>query len=243
MELLKLGWRSEPSKYNDEKAQEVKDTVNELYDQERELIRQKLDNVIDYYHDIDSYLSSITSKVESLINLNERMGKRSSLTDLIKQFSDMSAQLSNITESTSEFKKDVTEINFGESESVNEAIAKDKQEQIAALEEQIKNLTLSNETSGTYKKLSEKIAKKEAEIDKYQKNGWDETRSKKYDKLLAELDNLYDLESELNAYATSDTIVNYKKLYTELQKLDNKIKNGQELKPKQQKNMILYGNN
>ena len=209
-----------------EKAQDVKDTVNELYDKERELIRQKLDNVIDYYHDMDSYLSSITSKVESLINLNERMGKRSSLTELVQQFSDVSAQLSNVTETTSEFKKDVTEINFGESDSVKDAIAKDKQEQIASLEEQIKNLTLSDETSGTYKKLSEKIAKKEKQIENYENKGWNETKSKKYEKLLAELDDYYDLQAELDANATTNTIKNYQKIYKEFQKLDNKVQSG-----------------
>ncbi|MDE7207985.1 MAG: hypothetical protein K2N90_12675, partial [Lachnospiraceae bacterium] len=62
-----------------DKAQACLDTIEDLYDKQRDLIRQKLDNVLDYYSDMDSYLSSITSKIESVISLNDDMGKRTSL--------------------------------------------------------------------------------------------------------------------------------------------------------------------
>ena len=62
-----------------DKAQACLDTIEDLYDKQRDLIRQKLDNVLDYYSDMDSYLSSITSKIESVFSLNDDMGKRTSL--------------------------------------------------------------------------------------------------------------------------------------------------------------------
>ena len=223
-----------------EKARDVKDSIEELYEQERELIHQKLDNVIDYYSDMDSYLSSVTSKIESLIDLNESMGKRSSLTELVKQFSDVSAQLSNVTQKTSEIKTNVTEINFGESESVKDAIAKNRQEQIDSIQAELDNLYLSSETSGTYKKLELDIKKKEDKIKDYENKGWDETKSKQYDKLWAELDDLYDLQAELDAYATSNNISNYKKVYTKFQKLENKIDSGKDLTKSEQKKYNSY---
>lgn len=215
------------------KAQDVKDTIEELYDQERELIRQKLDNVIEYYNDIDSYLSSITSKVESLINLNEQMGKKSSLTELVQQFSDVSAQLSALTSASSEIKSSITEINFGESQSVKDAVEKDKQKQIATLQAEIDNLL--SENTGTYQKLLKDIEKKEKQIANYEAKGWDQTKVKKYEQLWSELDAYYDLQAELDANATSNTIKNYTKVYKAWKKLQDKIDSGKDLNKNQQK--------
>ena len=69
-----------------DKAQDVQNTIQELYEQQRSLIRQKLDNILTYYDDMDSYLSSITSKMESLISLHDEMGRRSSFTELVEHF-------------------------------------------------------------------------------------------------------------------------------------------------------------
>lgn len=69
------------------------DAIGELYDQERDLIKQKLDNVLDYYNDLDSYMSSIVSKMDSFISLMDDMGKRSSLTDLLEQFAAANEQI------------------------------------------------------------------------------------------------------------------------------------------------------
>ena len=51
--------------YNDS-IQECRDAISSLYEQQRDLIRQKLDNILSYYSDMDSYLSSITSKILDL---------------------------------------------------------------------------------------------------------------------------------------------------------------------------------
>ena len=69
-----------------DKAQDVQNTIQDLYEQQRSLIRQKLDNILTYYDDMDSYLSSITSKMESLISLHDEMGRRSSFTELVEHF-------------------------------------------------------------------------------------------------------------------------------------------------------------
>ena len=117
---------------------------------------------------------------------------------------------------------------------------KNRQEKIDSINEELANLELSSETSGVYKKLENDIQNKKDEIAKYEKNGWDETRSKKYDKLLAELDNLNDLQAELDAYATTNNISNYKKVYTKFQQLENKIDSGKDLKPSEQKKYDSY---
>ena len=111
------------------KAQDVLDTINDLYDQQRDLIRQKLDNVLNYYSDLDSYLSSVTSKFESLISLNDEMGKRSSLTDLIEQFASLSERLDSVTNSSANNITSVTksEGSLGSSRKVAEAREHNKQ--------------------------------------------------------------------------------------------------------------------
>lgn len=222
------------------KCQDLVDTMNELYDQERELIRQKLDNVIDYYNDIDSYLSSITSKVESLISLNDSMGKKSSLTELVNQFAEANDQLSTIYSKTTEITKTRTEIDFGESDLVNQAKKEKNQEAIDVVQAKINNLAITTETSGTYKKILDKIEKKEKEIQKYENKGWDVKKAKKYAKLQKQLEDFYELRTKLETNATSDTIANYNKIYTAFQKLQNKLDSGKTLKKGEQKKYDSY---
>lgn len=217
---------------------ECEDAIEELYEQQRELIRQKLENVIDYYSDMDSYLSSITAKMDSLISLNDAMGKRSSLAELVQQFADLNTQISSATNKNIEIESDVTEIDFGESKSVKEAIKIDKQEDIDSLKAERDNLDVSQ--SGTYSKLLKNIKKTEDLIDEYIENGWDETRSKKFDKLMKDLEDYYDMQAELDAFATSNTIANYTKVYTAYRKLQKKLDNGGTLTDTQQKKYNSY---
>lgn len=78
-----------------DKMMACEDAISELYDQERDLIKQKLDNVVSYFNDISSYMSSIVSKADNFISLLNDMGKRSSLTDLLKQFAAVNEQISH----------------------------------------------------------------------------------------------------------------------------------------------------
>ena len=217
-----------------DKAENVLDTIEELYDKERELIRQKLDNVLDYYNDMDSYLSSITSKVESLISLNDAMGKRSSLAELVEQFAKANEQL----DKTVEIDGTRTEIDFGESDAVNQAKKEANKELINSLRAEIDNLDASQ--SGTYTKLLKNIANTEAQIQKYEDKGWDVTKASQYEKLQQKLSDYYDLQTELDENATSNTITNYSKVYTAFQKLQNKINNGKDLTKNEQKKYDSY---
>ncbi len=220
-----------------EKAQDVLDTINDLYDQQRDLIKQKLDNVLSYYDDMDSYLSSVTSKVESLISLNDEMGKRSSLTELVEQFASLSDQLDSVTKKEM-FGTTVTEGSLGSSKSVADAKDRDRQELIDSINAAIGNLAVSQ--SGNYTKLLNNIAKTKLQIDKYIDKGWDVKKSKQFDKLTAKLQNYYDLQNELDKYATSNTIANYEKVYTAYQKLQNKINSGKTLSKSEQKKYDKY---
>lgn len=222
----------------EDSIQDCRNTINDLYDQQRDLIRQKLDNVLNYYSDMDSYLTSITSKMESLISLNDAMGKRSSLTELVEQFAEVSDRLSATVEKSLE--KSVTEIDLGESESVKKAQAEDRQELVDSIQSEIDNLAITDKTSGTYKKLLDKIDKKEKQIQKYEDKGWDTKKTKKYAKLQKELEDYYELRKELEENTTSDTITNYNRIYKAWQKLQNKIDNGKILTKSQQKKYDSY---
>ena len=222
--------------YNDS-IQECRDAISSLYEQQRDLIRQKLDNILSYYSDMDSYLSSITSKIESIISLNDEMGKRSSISELVEEFAAISEQL-NPTVKTELTGSSVTENSFGDSKKVAEAVKRDQQELVDSIQKEIDNLSVDQ--SGTYTKLLKNIAKTEAQIDKYISKGWNVTRSKQFDKLTQKLQNYYDLQNELDQNATSNTITNYSRIYTAYQKLQNKLDSGKTLSKSEQKRFDSY---
>lgn len=221
-----------------EKGQECLETINSLYDQQRDLIRQKLDNVLDYYSDMDSYLSSITSKMESLISLNDEMGKRSSLTELVEQFAALSDQVNSTTQKEVTAGITITEGSLGDSKKVADAVNRDRQELADSIQDKIDNL--SPEQSGTYAKLLKDIAKTEAQIEKYRDKGWDVRKAKQFEKLTQKLADYYALQAELDEHATSDTIANYSRIYTAWQKLQNKIDSGKTLSKSEQKKYDSY---
>ncbi len=220
-----------------DKAQECLDTIEDLYDKQRDLIKQKLDNVLDYYSSMDSYLSSITSKIESIISLNDEMGKRSSLTELIEQFASISDQLETAT-TKNVAGVTITEGSLGDSKKVSDAVNRDRQELADSIKSKIDNLDVKE--SGAYTKILNNIAKTQAQIDKYQDKGWDKSKAKSYEKLQKKLQDYYDLQKALDENATSNTIANYEKTYVALQKLQNKIDKGQQLSKSEQKRFDSY---
>ena len=223
--------------YNDS-VQECRDSISKLYEQQRDLIRQKLDNILSYYSDMDSYLSSITSKIESIISLNDEMGKRSSITELVEEFAAISGQLSSSVKTEITGSVNVTENPFGDSKKVAAAMERDRQELIDSLQHDIDNLSPSQ--SGTYSKLLKNIAKTESQVDKYIDKGWNVTKSKQFDKLTKKLENYYDLQNALDQNATSNTVSNYQKIYAAKQKLQNKIDSGRDLSKSEQKKYDSY---
>ncbi len=225
-----------------DKAQACLDTVEDLYDRQRDLIRQKLDNVLEYYSSMDSYLSSITSKIESIISLNDGMGKRTSLTELVEQFAAVSDRLENARAKNNTLggmtDTAVTEGSFGGSKKVAEANERDRKELAGKIQTEIDDLDVKK--TGNYKKLRDKIADTQSEIDRYRNNGWDKSKAKSYEKLQKELKDYYDLQKALDENATSDTIANYEKIYKKYQKLQNKINSGKTLSESEQKRYDSY---
>ena len=225
-----------------DKAQACLDTVEDLYDRQRDLIRQKLDNVLEYYSSMDSYLSSITSKIESIISLNDGMGKRTSLTELVEQFAAVSDRLENAktknTATAGITDQKTQEGSFGGSKKVAEANERDRKELAGTIQTEIDDLDVKK--TGNYKKLRDKIADTQSEIDRYRNNGWDKSKAKSYEKLQKELKDYYDLQKALDENATSDTIANYEKIYTKYQKLQNKINSGKTLSESEQKRYDSY---
>lgn len=142
------------------------DAINELYDQERDLIKQKLDNVLDYYNDLDSYMSSIVSKMDSFISVMDDMGKRPSLTDLLKQFAAANEQIAHFQSQTTTTKKENEKNYFDSSKKVEAARKKDTDELIGSLETEKEQVITGVQNTGTYKKLLQDIAKAELEVEK-----------------------------------------------------------------------------
>lgn len=221
-----------------DKAQACLDTIEDLYDKQRDLIKQKLNNIISYYSDWDSYMSSIVGRFESIQTLLSDMGKRSSLSDLLNKF----AALNDMVKSTEQNKNiagiTITEGSLGDSKKVADAVNRDRQELADSVQSEIDNLNVKE--SGTYTKVLNNITKTQAQIDKYQNKGWDKSKAKSYEKLQQKLRNYYDLQKALDENATSDTIANYEKTYTAYQKLQNKIDSGKALSKSEQKRYDTY---
>ena len=220
-----------------DKAQDVQNTIQDLYEQQRSLIRQKLDNILTYYDDMDSYLSSITSKMESLISLHDEMGRRSSFTELVEHFASLSDQAEHVTANKAAGAS-ITDSSFGASQKVADAVKRDRQKLADSIQADIDNLAASQ--SGTYTKLLNNIAETRTEIDRYISKGWDVKKAKQFDKLQAKLQNYYSLQAELDQYATSNTIANYSRIYTAYQKLQNKQNSGKALTKSEQKRYDSY---
>lgn len=210
------------------------DAINELYDQERDLIKQKLDNVLSYYNDLDSYMSSIVSKMDSFISLMDDMGKRSSLTDLLEQFAAANEQISYFQSQTTTTKKENEKNYFDSSKKVEAAKKEDTDELLGTLKTEKEQVSTGVQNTGTYKKLLKDIAKAELEYDKQYDKLWSidpekdkngkkaETAQKKLDQLGSKLDGLVNKRDDLKANATANNIVEYSKIYDQYMKLYNK---------------------
>ena len=179
-----------------------------------------------------------SSKMESLISLNDEMGKRSSLTELVEQFAVLSDQINSTTQKEIAPGMTVTEGSLGDSKKVADAANRDRQELADSIQDKIDNL--SPDQSGTYTKLLKDIAKTEAQIEKYRDKGWDVRKAKQFEKLTQKLADYYALQAELDEHATSDTIANYSRIYTAWQKLQNKIDSGKTLSKSEQKKYDSY---
>ena len=230
-----------------EKMTACADTVSELYDQERDLIRQKLDNVLEHYGDLDSYMSSIVSKMDSFISLTDDMGRLNSLSDLLKQFAAVNEQAAHFQSQTGTAQKETEKNLFESSQRVKDAEEKEKQELADSLDARKTHVTSGIKNTGTYHKLLKDIAKaslaeetKKAELEAAEaKNEINDNDSdavkKRKEKNIASKKTAYekaqkkraDLEAkkkQLEDNATANTIVEYARLYDTAQTLLNKKK-------------------
>ncbi len=218
------------------------DAVSELYEQERDLIRQKLDNVLDYYSDLDSYMSSIVSKMDSFISLTDDMGRRSSLSDLLEQFAAVNEQAAHLRSQTTAAEETQEKNLFSPSERVKAAEAKEKQELAASLEAQKTHAESGVKNTGTYKKIEREIQKAEDDAEKKlaqledvkakntinandsakvrkQKESRIAARQDAYDKAKAKYDSLLSKKEDLRDNATANTAAEYARLYDTRQTL------------------------
>lgn len=231
-----------------QKAQDCLDKIEDLYDQERDLIRQKLDNVIDYFSELDSYLSSITGKFDSLISLNDSMGKRSSLTELVEQFASVNEQLNTIEGTMSEVKNGTADTIYGvdsdtAKEMVSEGTGTGFESEKEKLQKKLSEMESSVTTHGTYQQFLKKIESTKEKLEKLDAKGYNtltKAQKKTYDKLTAQLEDYNKEKEALENNATSATLTQYKKLYEKLKPLQDKIDGGKSLTKAQQKNYDSY---
>ena len=208
------------------------DAVSELYDQERDLIRQKMDNVLAYYNDLDSYMSSIVSKMDSFITLTDDMGRRSSLSDLLAQFAAASEQIAHFQSQTTTASGAPEKNLFEGSERVKAAEEKERQELTASLDARKTHAESGVKNTGTYKKIERDIqkakddeAKKKAQADAAKGTRFAASRQAAYDKAKKKRE---ELEAKLNLKlealeknATANTAAEYARLYDTEQTLLN----------------------
>ena len=225
-----------------DKAQDIKEELEELYDTQRDLIKQKLDNLLDQYETVDSYLSSITAKFESFVKLNDDMGKRSSLTELVEQFVTLNDQLNSVAS----IDKTITEITketiaSGTAQSVLDAEEKEAKEKLSGLYDEYYQLQATEET-GRLKELENQINKKMAQMDAYleKKPNIDTTKDKKYLKLEKEYEDLIDLQNELYVNTNVNTIAAYESVYKKWKALQDKIDSGKALTTTEKNNYNSY---
>lgn len=69
-----------------EQIKKCKDSLDELYNRERELIYQKLDNIVEYFDNIQNYYETMAAKFESRLSVDEAWGNKISFTDLLKVY-------------------------------------------------------------------------------------------------------------------------------------------------------------
>ncbi len=201
-----------------EKIQDCKDAIEEAYDKERDLIRQKLDNILTYYETIEQYYDSIAGKFDAMTSLRESKGQKQSLTDLLAEFQNAADQSDKKQEMADAYKY---EYNTSES-------AEYYQNQLDSIN---KNL----EATAHYKKLLSDIAKLEAKQAKQEAKGKSLSKSD-----AKKLKQYYALRESLEKNATAQTIQNYMDIYNKWYKLQQKIDSGKKLSTNERKNYNAY---
>jgi len=222
-----------------DKAQGCLDTIGELYDRQRDLIKQKLDNVLDYYSDMDSCLSSITSKIESVISLNDGMGKRSPLTKLVEQFASISDRLDTVTSKGAA----TAGGSPGNPGNADGAADRDSQDPADSIRSKIKAVQTDLENTATYKNLVRAIETAENKIAELDGKGYENLtggQKKKYDKLKAQLGDYYRQKKALDENATASNITEYSKTYLAWKKLQDRLDSGKNLSGGQWKQYNSY---
>ena len=202
-----------------DKMRDCIDTIEELYDAEREMIRQKFDNMMEYYDTVNTKVQSIVSKVNSLFDLNEARGKRTDINDLLEKFNGYSDIIGTTTSTTD-----------GDSgTNIKQHLLSD--EEVAEINKEIAYQESSIYDTATYRKLLNDIA--ELETEKANKGAkFSKAKEKK-------LQNYYKKQKALEQNATADTVASYAKIYDAYLKLQNKLDAGKSLSKDQR---VKYNN-
>lgn len=101
-----------------DKAISAQEKIAELYQQERDLIKSKLNNVIEYFDTLDSYFDSVVSKLDSAMSVKEASGQRKSISDLLQTYSADFESMLNAEEKQWEYRTGISKKHQRSSEEV-----------------------------------------------------------------------------------------------------------------------------
>ena len=192
-----------------EKIESVRDAMDDLYDTERELIKQKLTSIIEYFDDIENYYNSITSKIDAKISLKNTMGQKTTIEDLVKKFASEHDNYDNAIDREKTYRTGISK----DGKNWNDKTGYTKSDE--QIREEIENQPI-------YKELTKKIEKLE------KKNKLSKSAQKKLE--------MYKSEREaLSNNSMAENTNTYAQTYEKWYKLQQKLLEKGSLTAKQQK--------
>lgn len=187
---------------------QTRESLEELYDAEREMITQQLNNIIEYFDTIDNYYNSILSKIDARISKNNAWGNRTTIADIGEQLE----QIFNLQDNKS-----------SELFTTQTGVSKDLSNHRTAEEinEDINSLYADATSTAKYKELVNQIAKLQS-------------KSKLSKKQQEELDKLQAEKEAIDNGILADEVGSYRKIYEEWYKLTSKLNTKGKLSAKEQ---------
>ena len=168
--------------------QECQDKLQELRDAERDMIVQKLQNILDYYDKIQNYFDSVLGKLESRISAKNAWGQRTDFSDLIEEYATTEDSLANAVEKQFAYQTGLVKENVRESVDIIADIWDDKKpiESTKAYEDALQRRENLNAKNATWNDAKNDIAFLKKYKNKYQKGNLSAELRAQFEDILAE---------------------------------------------------------
>jgi len=232
-----------------EKAIAAQEAINDLYDQERELIKEKLNSISTYFDRLDDYYNSIVGKIDARLSMRSAAGAKTTIKDLLEQYQANEEVRQN---RENELFALATGVRREDQDSVEEAKRKIKEKRTdfdtntvinpkyeAKAQNKIENLQTRQDR---YNELQEEIAK---ETDKKTKAALKKEAKKiklssGQKRLLNYLQQNVDMFAQITEDAITDSATSSTAVYQNLVKRINKLQSKKKLSAKNTKKLNMY---